>query len=147
MAGVCGPGGRLLIGIDLQKNPATIERAYNDSMGVTAEFNRNLLRRINRELGADFALEDWYHHAFYEPVAGRIEMHLVSARSQEATIAEEQFVFDKGESIRTECSYKYTVEGFAAMARDFSVESVWTDPDELFAVLLLRVRRRGAARK
>jgi dimethylhistidine N-methyltransferase len=143
-ARICGPGGRLLIGIDLKKDPRMIERAYNDSLGVTAEFNRNLLRRINRELRGDFIPEDWYHHAFYEPVAGRIEMHLVSARPQVVTIAEEPFTFGEGESIRTECSYKYTVEEFVAMARDFSVESGWTDPDDLFALLLLRARPRSA---
>jgi len=143
IAGLCGPGGRLLIGIDLKKEPKSIERAYNDAQGVTAEFNRNLLRRVNRELGGDFAPEDWHHHAFYEPVAGRIEMHLVSRVRQAVRVGDETFEFDEGESIRTECSYKYTIPGFLEMANGFCLESEWTDSERRFAVLLLRTDAGG----
>ncbi len=141
IAGLCGPAGRLLIGIDLKKNPKIIEAAYNDAAGVTADFNRNILRRINRELAGDFEVDAWHHHAFYEPAAGRVEMHLVSRGRQRVTVAEEVFEIKEGESIRTECSYKYTVEQFVKMAGGFDLEAEWTDEGRRFAVLLLVVSR------
>lgn len=129
--------GALLIGIDLKKDPAILERAYNDSAGVTAEFNLNMLRRLNEEFDADFDLAQFAHRAVYNSDEGRIEMHLVSLRQQSASVDEATFAFDEGETIRTECSYKYTVEEFEAMAAraGFAVHTVWTDPEDLFAVL------------
>ena len=128
--------GALLIGVDLKKEPAILERAYNDSAGVTAEFNLNMLRRLNSELSANFDLEKFRHQAVYKETPGRIEMHLVSTSAQTVTVAGEQFPFGEGESIRTECSHKYTLEEFAAMAEraGFAVDRVWTDRERLFSV-------------
>src|SRR6202035_436143 len=99
---MCGTGGGLLIGIDLKKDAATIEAAYNDWLGVTAEFNLNLLRRINRELGADFDLDQFFHRARYNGELGRVEIYLVSRRAQAVTIGGETIEFNPGESICTE---------------------------------------------
>ena len=128
--------GALLIGVDLKKDKAILERAYNDSAGVTAEFNLNLLRRLNREFGANFDLDAFEHLALYSETHGRIEMHLVSLRKQSVTIAGEAFPFDEGETIRTEYSHKYTLEEFAAMAgrAGFEVHTTWLDDARLFSV-------------
>jgi dimethylhistidine N-methyltransferase len=109
-------GGGLLIGVDLVKDPIRLHAAYNDAAGATAAFNRNVLVRANRELGADFRPEQFAHYAFYDPVARRIEMHLVSLCDQDAHVAGRTLHFDEGESIRTEYSHKYTVQGFRALA-------------------------------
>jgi dimethylhistidine N-methyltransferase len=143
IADLAGPGGALLIGVDLRKDPHVLERAYNDAAGVTEAFNKNILARINRELGADFDLDAFKHFGVYNPHAGRIEMHLLSLRDQTVTIADTNSIaFEAGETIRTECSYKYTIDGFAGLASGagFNVEQFWTDPAQWFAVLLLRVR-------
>jgi L-histidine N-alpha-methyltransferase len=134
-----GAGGALLIGVDLQKDPAIIERAYNDSAGVTAEFNRNMLRHLNREFGADFDLEAFAHSARYNEEEGRIEIRLVSEQDQEFTLGDVSFSIDRDEAILTEYSHKYTPEGFAAMAEaaGFSVERVWMDAGRLFSVQYL----------
>jgi dimethylhistidine N-methyltransferase len=134
---LCGTGGGLLIGIDLQKDVATIEAAYNDQLGVTAEFNLNLLRRINRELGADFALAQFVHRARYNPVAGRVEISLVSRRAQVVHVGDESVELAQGEAICTEYSYKYTVESFAriAAAAGLTLRREWTDRRRYFAVL------------
>ena len=131
--------GMLLIGIDLRKEPAVIEAAYNDSQGVTAEFNLNLLRRINRELGTDFQLEHFEHEAPYDVLAGRIEMRLRCTLAHAVEIAGERFTIQQGEAIHTEYSHKYTVEGFATMARraGFVLRRRWLDERQYFAVLLL----------
>jgi dimethylhistidine N-methyltransferase len=136
----CGRGGVLLIGVDLRKSPAILEPAYDDALGVTAEFNRNLLRRINRELGADFDLAGFDHRALWNAVDGRVEMHLVSRREQAVQLGGCRIRFARGESIHTESSHKYELAGFAALARSagFEVERVWTDPARLFSVQLLR---------
>jgi dimethylhistidine N-methyltransferase len=128
--------GALLIGVDLKKDPAILERAYNDSQGVTAAFNLNMLRRLNREFGADFDLDAFEHRAIYDEALGRIEMHVVSLREQIVSIGDETFRFRKGETILTECSYKYTVEEFGTMAgrAGFAVHTVWTDAERLFSV-------------
>lgn len=128
--------GALLIGVDLQKDKAVLERAYNDSAGVTAEFNLNMLRRLNVEFGADFDLEGFQHRAVYNDALGRIEMHLVSLREQSVSLTGRTFHFDKGETIRTEYSHKYTLDGFATMAAQagFAVARTWTDPNSLFSV-------------
>jgi dimethylhistidine N-methyltransferase len=132
-----GENGGLLIGIDLRKEPKIIEAAYNDAAGVTAEFNLNILRRINREFGADFDLDAYRHCAIYSEEFGRVEMYLVSRRNQTVTIDGRKFLIGQGESILTEHSHKYTIEGFTAMAKraGFRLDSYWTDADEMFAVL------------
>jgi dimethylhistidine N-methyltransferase len=134
-----GAGGALLIGVDLQKDPAIIEQAYNDSAGVTAEFNRNMLRHLNREYGADFDLDAFTHSAEYNEEEGRIEIRLVSEQDQEFSLGHASFSIDKDEVILTEYSHKYTLEGFAAMAASagFSVERVWMDAERLFSVQYL----------
>ena len=131
-----GENGALLIGADLQKDKALLERAYNDSEGVTAEFNLNVLRRLNREFGGTFDLDGFRHRAVYNEDAGRIEMYLDSVTDQSAAVGGRTFRFAEGESINTEHSYKYTLEGFAAMAQaaGFLVERVWVDPEGLFSV-------------
>ncbi|AGA34056.1 methyltransferase [Thioalkalivibrio nitratireducens DSM 14787] len=141
VAELVGPGGYLLIGVDLKKDPERLEAAYDDADGVTAAFNLNLLRRINRELGADFDLQAWRHQVRYNAEHGRVEMHLASVRPQAVQLAGERFEFDAGETIHTENSYKYHVDEFQALARraGFWPDAVWLDPDALFSVQLLAV--------
>ncbi len=141
IAEVCGPGGGLLIGVDLRKSLQILEPAYNDAQGVTAAFNLNLLRRMNRELGADFDLESFAHHAFYSEEIGRIEMHLQSLKPQTVHLGDQEIGFDEGETIWTECSYKYSLPEFAAVAASagFQVRQVWTDPAQKFSVQYLTV--------
>jgi len=140
IASLCGRGGALLIGVDLDKDRSILEPAYNDSLGVTAAFNRNLLERLNREAGADFDVDQFEHCAFYDAAMGRIEMHLVCRRRQTVRVAGVPIQFDAGESILTECSYKYSLSAFATLARHsgFRVEKVWTDPGNLFSIQYLR---------
>jgi len=143
IADLCAPeGGSLLIGIDLQKEVATLERAYDDAQGVTRDFNLNLLERINRELGGDIDLPSFAHRAVYNADEERIEMHLVSQLEQRIRLSGEAIQLRTGESIRSECSYKFTIPGFADLAgkAGFELESVWTDERDHFAVLLLRTR-------
>ncbi len=137
-----GEDGGLLIGVDLQKDPEIIERAYNDSAGVTAEFNLNMLRHINREFGANFDLNAYEHSAEYNEEEGRIELRLVSDQRQEVKLGGECFTIDKDEAILTEYSHKYTLTDFAEMAAaaQFQVEQVWMDPDRLFSVQYLVAR-------
>lgn len=133
---LCGPSGGLIIGVDLQKSREILEPAYNDSAGITAEFNLNLLVRANRELSADFNLPCWQHRAVYNEPAGRIEMHLVSERHETVHVGGESFEFAVGDKIISEFSYKHTRTGFAALAAKagFRLSRTWTDPQELFAV-------------
>ncbi len=133
-------GGCLLLGADLRKDPARLHAAYNDAAGVTAEFNLNLLMRINRELGGTFDLETFDHYAFYNPGPGRIEMHLISRREQRVSVAGRGFTFAEGENLHTENSYKFTVEGVQDMARraGFEPEKVWLDDEALFSLHVLR---------
>ena len=139
VANVCRQNGGLLIGADLKKDPHVLEAAYNDSAGVTAQFNLNLLDRINRELGADFDLDQWRHRAIYNSDAGRIEMHLISEIDQFVHVDERKFHFRRGEKIITEFSYKYAPEEFAAVAGKAGFEFVrmWTDDARLFGVFYL----------
>lgn len=141
IAEVCGLGGGLIVGVDLKKDPCLIASAYNDRRGVTAAFNLNLLGRINRELGADFRLDRFAHYAFYNPRAGRIEMHLVSLEDQVVRLNGEAVRFVLGESIWTESSYKYSLEDFERLASGagFCVRHVWTDADKLFSIQYLAV--------
>ena len=131
--------GALLIGVDLQKDPAIIERAYNDSAGVTAAFNVNILRHLNRDYGANFDLDSFSHDARYDPVEGRIVIHLVSAKDQAVCVGDTRIDIAEGEVILTEYSHKYTLDGFADMASKagFRVEKVWTDSERLFSVQYL----------
>ena len=136
-----GHNNGLLIGVDLRKDVKTLHAAYNDSAGVTAAFNLNLLHRINREIGGDFDIDSFAHDARWVPEFGRIEMHLVSVCAQTVSIGGESFEFKSGESIHTEDSRKYDVEGFKDLAREAGWNSIdcWTDPDDLFSIHLLRV--------
>ena len=129
-------GGGLLVGVDLVKDPDLLHRAYNDSEGITAAFNRNLLVRANRELGADFDPHGFQHYAFYQPHAQRIEMHLVSARAQSVHVCGQTFALAEGDSLHTENSHKYTVESFSELARQagFEPTRVWCDRERLFSV-------------
>jgi len=141
VARMCGAGGGLILGADLRKSPDVLHAAYNDRAGVTAAFDLNVLTRLNRELDATFDVERFRHYAYYNPVAGRVEMHLVSLEAQSVTVAGEQVEFERGESIWTESSYKYSPRELEALAGQagFAVARSWTDPDELFAVLYLDV--------
>lgn len=137
---MAGAGGAMLIGVDLKKEASLLHAAYNDAQGVTAEFNLNLLRRINRELAADFDLEQFRHVAFYNAAAGRIEMHLESLRAQTVIVSGRMFTFGAGERMHTENSCKYSVDEFRHLAQSagFRPGQVWVDADRLFAVHLLR---------
>jgi dimethylhistidine N-methyltransferase len=134
--GQVGRAGAMLVGVDLKKDANALHAAYNDSRGVTAAFNLNLLRRINRELGADFDLRRFRHYAFYNPQRGRIEMHLVSLARQSVNLGAYRFEFASGETIHTENSYKYSVEEFAALAGEagFRADKVWQDAHKRFAL-------------
>lgn len=139
MRRVAGDGGALLIGVDIKKDPSILERAYDDAAGVTAAFNKNILTRLNRELGADFDLAHFHHRAVWNPEHSRIEMHLVSDRPQTVHIAGETISFAQNEFIHTESSYKYLPDEFARLAGEagFAVEHVWIDPAGLFSVQYL----------
>jgi dimethylhistidine N-methyltransferase len=141
LAELAGDGGGLLIGVDLQKDRHLIEAAYNDSAGVTAQFNKNLLARINRELGGDFDLAHWQHYAIYSPAEGRIELYLISEVDQTVKIGGRAFQFHAGEKILTEYSYKHTIGGFITLARQagFRFEQVWTDDARWFGVFYFTV--------
>jgi len=133
---VVGVDGAMLVGVDLQKDRRVLEAAYNDASGVTAAFNLNLLERINRELDADFALDRFAHEAFYNEVAGRIEIYIRSLAHQIVTVAGRAFPFAEGERIHTEYSCKYTIDGFHRLAAraGFRPVRTWTDPDRLFSI-------------
>ncbi|MDG0024918.1 L-histidine N(alpha)-methyltransferase [Trinickia sp. Y13] len=139
-------GGGLLVGVDLVKDPKTLHQAYNDAQGVTAAFNLNLLRRANTELSADFDVGAFAHYAFYDPHKHRIEMHLVSQCAQTVRVAGESFDFEEGESLHTESSHKFTIEGFRklAVSAGFRPGPVWTDEARLFSVHWLGSPERGA---
>lgn len=129
-------GGGLLIGADLVKEPSVLHAAYNDASGVTADFNKNILARANRELDAEFDLETFSHYALYNPAAARIEMYLLSNKSQRVRIGDDVIDFTEGEAIHTEDSHKYTIESFRALAWEagFVPRQVWCDEQRLFSV-------------
>jgi dimethylhistidine N-methyltransferase len=140
---LCGDaGGGLLIGIDLIKDRDRLEAAYNDSSGVTAAFNLNLLDRVNRELDADFDVTRFRHEAVFNEAKSRVEMYLVSEVDQTARVEGHRFAFRRGERICTEHSYKFSVEGFSQQVAEVGLErrGLWTDPEALFAVLLFEAR-------
>ena len=136
-----GTRGEMLVGVDLKKDPAILNAAYNDAQGVTAAFNLNLLHRMNRELGADFDPVGFRHCAFYDEQHGRIEMHLLSTRQQIVRIAGQVIEFAEGESIHTENSYKFTIPEFQRIAANagFDALHAWTDTRRLFSLHYLRV--------
>lgn len=142
MRTLIGRTGAVLIGVDLRKDPRILERAYDDAAGVTAEFNLNALRHLNRELGTDFNLSAFEHRAVWVEEKSRIEMHLVSTRRQTIHLDGQEIPIERGEHLRTECCHKYTVEGFSDLAAsaDLAVSRVWTDDANRFSVLLLEPR-------
>ncbi len=131
--------GALILGVDLKKDPRRLHDAYNDRAGMTAQFTLNLLRRMNRELEANFDLSAFAHDASYNEAAGRIEIYFRSLRNQTVTVAGRRFHFSEGERVHTEYSYKYDEAGIAELARrgGFSIAASWTDPTRLFAVAFL----------
>jgi dimethylhistidine N-methyltransferase len=131
-----GTGAKIIIGADLVKPVEILNAAYNDAAGVTAAFNMNLLSRMNRELGANFRLECFEHHAFFNRERSRIEMHLASLKRQKVRVAGETFDFRAGETIHTENSYKYSVDSLRALARGVGwlPDGVWTDAKDYFSV-------------
>jgi dimethylhistidine N-methyltransferase len=145
IARVLGPDGHLLIGVDMKKNPAMLHAAYNDSQGVTAAFNMNLLTRINRELGGDFDPGAFKHCAFYNARRARIEMHLVARAAQQVRINGRHFAFASGESIHTENSYKFSIAQFQALtnAAGYAAARVWHDAGGMFSIHCLRVACAG----
>lgn len=136
-----GVGGGLLIGVDLKKDVAILERAYNDTQGVTAEFNLNMLAHINDRLDADFDLNNFEHKAIYNQRDSRIEMHLTCLQDHQVSVDDTIYSFQSGETIHTENSYKYSIEEFRVLAEQAGFSSVkcWSDEDELFSIHYLRV--------
>jgi dimethylhistidine N-methyltransferase len=134
-----GDAGGILIGVDLKKDAAVIEAAYNDRAGVTAEFTLNMLVRLNREIGSNFELSAFAHRAHYNPMAGRIETHIVSRREQQVKVGRVNVPFRADEAIQVEYSCKYSLEDFAALAAraGLAVLRVWTDPQQMFSVQYL----------
>lgn len=135
-----GEGGMLLIGVDTKKDPSVLNAAYNDAAGVTAEFNRNLIHRMRRELDIQIDPEAFEHRAFYNQEAGRVEMHLVSRQAQQLQINGRHFRLECGESLHTENSYKYAPSEFLALAANCRLSPVkhWVADDEMFAIYLLQ---------
>jgi len=131
-----GPGAWMVVGVDLRKDPALLRPAYNDAAGVTAAFNLNILRRLNREAGADFDLTQFAHEAVWNDAASRMEMHLVSRRAQSVCVAGETVRFAAGETIHTENSYKPSLAAFRALAEDagWRPDRAWTDDEGLFSI-------------
>ncbi|MEC7838656.1 MAG: L-histidine N(alpha)-methyltransferase [Chlamydiota bacterium] len=139
MADLVGEDGGLLIGVDLQKDVSVLERAYNDPSGETEDFIFNIMSRANKELGADFDLNNFQYHSFYNQEDGRVEMHLVSKTKQTVTVNGQPFNFNEGESLHTSNSRKFTIPQFEALANSagFYLEKVWTDTKNYFSVLYL----------
>ncbi len=139
VANLVGSDGGMLIGVDLKKDPRIINAAYNDSRGITAQFNLNLLARMNADLGADFVVNRFRHIAFYNEVLGRIEMHILSLCDQQVCIGDCVVGFKKGETIWTESSYKYSLDEFEDLSQTagWRVDRVWTDADTYFSVQYL----------
>ncbi|MEO8777780.1 MAG: L-histidine N(alpha)-methyltransferase [Rhodanobacter sp.] len=134
-----GDGGGILIGVDLKKDPALIEAAYNDRAGVTAAFTLNMLARLNREIGSNFQLAAFAHRARYNPMAGRIETQILSRCEQQVEVGHTQVRLRSDEAIQVEYSCKYSLDEFAALAgkAGLAVMRVWTDPQQMFSVQYL----------
>lgn len=134
-------GDGLLIGVDAKKSPKILERAYDDAKGITAAFNKNLLRRLNSELGSSFDIEQFRHKAVYNVREGRVEMHLVSLINQKVQVGETEIAFKEGESIHTENSYKYDADEFSALLNaHYTLENQWTDSRRWFNIFYFSVR-------
>lgn len=138
LARIARTGGTLLIGVDLVKDKAVLDAAYDDALGVTAAFNLNVLNHVNRLLPADFDVADWRHVAFFDPAASRIEMHLEARREVAVKLAGQVRRFAAGERIHTEDSYKWTPHGFAALLgkAGFARHRMWQDAEGGFALFL-----------
>lgn len=136
---ILGHGARMVIGVDLEKDERTLHAAYNDSAGITGRFNKNVLKRINGELGGDFDLSAFAHDAIYNSDRRRIEMHLVSRRPQIVRVLGRSFQFGEGESIHTESSYKYSIPRFRDLAEGagWILQQSWTDANAMFSVHVL----------
>ncbi|HEV2680945.1 MAG TPA: L-histidine N(alpha)-methyltransferase [Rhodanobacter sp.] len=134
-----GDGGGILIGVDLKKDPALIEAAYNDRAGVTVAFTLNMLTRLNREIGSNFELSAFAHRAHYNPMAGRIETHIVSRREQQVKVGRVNVTFREDEAMHVEYSCKYSLADFAGLAAraGLAVQQVWTDPEQMFSLQYL----------
>ncbi len=138
ISNIVGESGALLIGVDLKKDAQILEAAYNDTQGLTAAFNQNILLRLNRELDANFNIDLFEHRAIYNSKEGRIEMHLVSLKKQTVEIGQNKFLFERGEYIHTENCYKYSLSGFKELfAPHFHLQNVWMDEDNLFSIQYL----------
>ena len=139
IARVVGPHGGLLLGVDLRKDPTILHAAYNDARRVTAAFNKNALVRLNREFGANFDADRFRHYAYYNPVANRVEMHLVSLETQTVMVDGERFLFEQGEPIWTESSYKYSPAELEGCAREagLTLRKMWCDRRQWFMVAFL----------
>ena len=135
-----GDEGTFLIGVDMKKDAEVFNQAYNDAEGHTADFNLNLLHRMKNELGADIDISEFSHKAFYNEKLGRVEMHLISDTEQAIKIDSLEFSFEKGESIHTECSYKYSISEFSELAKKsgFSLLKNWSDKRDFFSIYLMR---------
>jgi dimethylhistidine N-methyltransferase len=135
-----GEGGGVLLGIDLVKDKAVLDAAYDDALGVTAAFNRNALLHVNRLLGSDFVVGDWQHRGFFNPELSRIEMHLEARRDLTVTWCGGERKFSQGERIHTENSYKFTPDGFNDLLRQagFGQAKMWFDPQKWFMLCYAR---------
>ena len=139
VANLMEPNDAMLVGVDLKKDTDVLETAYNDQNGITAAFNKNILHHINRKLDGNFDSDNFKHHAFFNADEGRIEMHLIAQKDHTITVADEDFSFLKGESIHTENSYKYSVKEFKELVTPwFTVNEVWTDPNNYFSLQYLQ---------
>lgn len=136
IARMVGPRGGLLLGVDLRKDPTILHAAYNDAHGVTAAFNKNALVRLNGEFGADFDVNRFRHYAYYNPVTNRVEMHLVSLETQTVVVDGERYLFEQGEPIWTESSYKYSPAELEGCAREagLTLRQMWCDRRQWFMV-------------
>ncbi len=135
----CGDHGALLLSVDLKKDPRVLEAAYNDSEERVAAFSLNMLMHLNRELGANFQVEQFRYQSIYNPDMGRMEMYLISCEEQTVYFNDQSFKFASGERIWTDCSYKYTLKEFADIASQagWSTKHVWQDGDELLSIYYL----------
>ena len=139
---ILGSGNHMIVGVDLIKSKQILENAYNDSKGVTARFNANILRSVNSIVGSKLERKNFQHYAFYNDEKKRIEMHLISKVKHSVNILNQIIKFKKGESIHTENSYKYTLEGFSELSKKsgFQISQVLKDKNNLFSIFVLKVQ-------
>jgi len=139
---ILGNNNYLIVGVDLKKDVDVLEKAYNDSEGITAKFNKNILNGINNKCGSFFNVNNFYHKAFFNKNENRVEMHLVSKKRQSVQILDNIINIDKGESIHTENSYKYSLQSFKELSKSvgFEIIKVLTDEELFFGVFFLKVK-------